>query len=373
MECNYFGKCGSCTLYEMKYNEQVELKKQKLKELFEIEDFDLFLSPSSHYRSRAEFRIWHDEEGISYAMSGLEKKEVIKIDKCPKVIKKIYDIMEPLKIEIEKSNMLRERLFGIEFLASSSDMLISLLYHKKIDERWDGYAKELEKRLGVSIIGRSRKVKRVISKEFIKESIEINRGNFTQNNIQNFTYFIAENSFSQPNSFVNSKMISWALKHIEEPEDLLELYCGHGNFTIPLSFEFTKVLATEISKNSIKYAKINCDLNSVKNIEFLRMSALELTSALDKKREFRRLENIDLDSYNFSHVLVDPPRAGIDEESLEFISRFKNIIYISCNPTTLKRDLDILTKKFRIEKFAMFDQFPHTLHVECGVILTRFM
>lgn len=166
-------------------------------------------------------------------------------------------------------------------------------------------------------------------------------------------------------------MISWVLSHITNCEDLLELYCGYGNFTIPLSCQFQKVLATEISKTSIKSALLNCELNNVSNITFLRMSAEELTSALKKEREFNRLKEVDLEAYQFSHVFVDPPRSGMDEASLAFISQFENIIYISCNPHTLKRDLDVLTRHFSIEHFALFDQFPNTEHLESGVILKR--
>jgi len=82
-----------------------------------------------------------------------------------------------------------------------------------------------------------------------------------------------------------------------------------------------------------------------------------------------RLRDIDLESYDFSHVFVDPPRAGIDEKSLEFISQFETIIYISCNPDTLKRDIEILKDSFELKEFAIFDQFPYTDHIESGVIL----
>ena len=96
-----------------------------------------------------------------------------------------------------------------------------------------------------------------------------------------------------------------------------------------------------------------------------------MTEALNKKREFRRLKDIDLDSYNFSTVLVDPPRAGLDSATIELISNIDNIIYISCNPDTLARDLEILTKTHKIESSAIFDQFPHTPHIESGVFLVK--
>jgi tRNA (uracil-5-)-methyltransferase len=82
------------------------------------------------------------------------------------------------------------------------------------------------------------------------------------------------------------------------------------------------------------------------------------------------LKHIDLKSYDFSTVFVDPPRAGIDSETLKLLARFENIIYISCNPETLKRDLEIL-ENHKVEKMAIFDQFPYTNHLEMGAILRK--
>ena len=101
------------------------------------------------------------------------------------------------------------------------------------------------------------------------------------------------------------------------------------------------------------------------------VSGEETACAMRKEREFRRLRHIDLDSYNFTTVLVDPPRAGLDEKTLQFIAQFQTIIYISCNPTTLANNLTSLTLTHCIDKFAAFDQFPYSEHCECGVILNR--
>lgn len=366
MNCDYFGVCGSCKLYELDYEKQIQKKKKFINELFEplgVNKFEMFTSPDAHYRNRAEFRIWHDGDDMHYAMNRLEGKDLLHIKECPKVVEKIASLMTPLIEKLKSNEILRRKLFSVEFLSSSTKVLVSLLYHKKIDENWDIEAKKLEKELDIALIGRSKKVKRVISDDFVIDEITVAK--------KPYMYKIIEGGFSQPNSFVNAKMIEWATLHVNNPKDLLELYCGHGNFTIPFSKQFRKVLATEISKSSIKSAKDSCKMNDVHNIEFLRMSVEDLTSALKKERPFTRLREINLDSYNFSHVFVDPPRAGIDEKSLEFISQFETIIYISCNPITLKRDLEYLQDKFMIKDFAIFDQFPHTDHIESGVILRK--
>lgn len=91
--------------------------------------------------------------------------------------------------------------------------------------------------------------------------------------------------------------------------------------------------------------------------------------ALNNVRKFHRLREIPLDSFRFSAVLIDPPRAGLGAEICHFLQRFQTIIYISCNPVSLKKDLEILTQTHTILHTAFFDQFPHTHHLESGVIL----
>ncbi|WP_366517309.1 methyltransferase domain-containing protein [uncultured Campylobacter sp.] len=165
-------------------------------------------------------------------------------------------------------------------------------------------------------------------------------------------------------------------QHAVRPEssaarDLLELYCGHGNFTIPLAAKFNRVLASEISKSSIANARINCELNGVCNAQFVRLSADELMSAFARRREFERLKGIDIFGYDFSHVLIDPPRAGLEPSVIDFIKNFQNLIYISCNLQTLFENLRSLCATHEVRRFAIFDQFAHTSHIECGVLLRR--
>ena len=85
----------------------------------------------------------------------------------------------------------------------------------------------------------------------------------------------------------------------------------------------------------------------------------------------RRVAEMDLDNHDFRTVLVDPPRAGLDADSCEQTARYERIVYISCNPQTLIDNLEVLCRTHRIERFALFDQFPYTDHLECGVYLVR--
>ncbi len=370
MTCKHFGSCGSCGLYEISYAEQLKRKEERVSGLlapFYSDKLEVFDSPWDHYRARSEFRIWHEGDRCDYAMGNIEKKGAINIEECPKVIESIEKRMWKLLEKINASTeVLKHRLFAVEFLATTTDeCLITMLYHRKLDDVWTAEARLLEDELNCKIMGRSRKQKVILSDEFVTEKLDIDG--------KTFTYVQYESGFTQPNPTVNVKMIEWAIKQAKKVGhgDFLESYCGLGNFTLPLSHYFDKVLATEISKRSIHAALENCKLNGVENITFARLASEEMTEALNEKRVFNRLKEIDLKSYDFSTVLVDPPRAGLDEGTIELISNIENIIYISCNPETLARDLETLTNTHDVVEAAMYDQFPHTEHVESGVFLQK--
>lgn len=367
MICEYFGVCGSCKLYDLSYEEQLEQKLGVVKELFKQiykADYEVCKSHDSNYRARSEFKLWHIGDEISCAMNRLDQKGVVVIDKCPMVNKEIEELM-PSLLEKIKSKKMDTKLFNIDFLSSSmGEVVVSLIYHRKLDETWSELARELSEELNIYIVGRSRKQKIVIGQDYVTEKLNFGGKDYLFKHI--------ENSFTQPNPYVNEQMVSWALKQAKDfSGDLLELYCGAGNFTIPFAKVFDKVLATEISKSSINAAKENMKLNDTHNIEFVRMSSEEFTEALDGVREFRRMKDMDLSSYTLKTLFVDPPRAGLDDKSREFCKRFDDLIYISCNPQTLKRDLEELSDSFEIEQMAVFDQFPYTPHLEMGAVLKK--
>ncbi|MEA3553046.1 MAG: tRNA (uridine(54)-C5)-methyltransferase TrmA [Campylobacterota bacterium] len=371
MQCEYFGLCGSCNLggstYEEQLNKKVDIEKDRFKSLWD-NDIDIIQSSDGGFRNRSEFRIWKtfnedDSFILNYAMNDIDKK-ILPINSCSIVSQSISSLMPKLLDELSGNKDLNFKLFSIEFLSSTTnDILVTLIYHRKLEDSWKELAIELEKKLNIKVIGRSRKQKVITSVDFIEEELAI------ENMKYKFQY--KEGGFTQPNQKVNEKMIEWVLQNIKTGGDLCELYCGGGNFTIPLSKQFDKVLATEISKTSIKSAKLNCELNNISNIEFIRMSSEEFVEARNKVRAFTRLKDINLDDYKFSSIFLDPPRAGLDETTTKLSADFEQIIYISCNPETLKRDLDTLTQTHTIQHFALFDQFAYSNHIESGVILTK--
>ena len=355
------------------YQQQLDAKIERIQTQFSEfnpPSLEVFASPEQHFRMRAEFRIWHTDDEMFYAMferDADQQKKVIRIDEFPIADQSINTLMPILLTELKSNEVLAKRLFEVHFLATlKGEILVTLVYRAPLNEAWETSAKQLAEKLNIKIVGRSRGQKLVLSDEFVIEELQVFE--------RKFQYKQIESSFTQPNAQVCQKMLEWACNTAESSEkDLLELYCGNGNFTLPLSLKFNRVLATELAKSSVYAAQWNIQENQIDNIQVARLSAEEFTQAYNGEREFRRLQEaeIDIQSYQFDSVFVDPPRAGIDDDTLKLLQGFNHIIYISCNPDTLHDNLKTLLQTHKIVKFAMFDQFPYTHHIESGVLLEK--
>ena len=350
------------------YEHQLAQKIASLKEAFasfDLPDIDIFRSPIANFRMRAEFRIWHKCDRSDYVMFDPVNKQPYAITDFPVGSLLINQLMPPLMQAINSSQILRHKLFQIDFLTSlSKQALVTLIYHKPLDSEWESAAREVKETLGIDIVGRSRKQRILLDKDYIIERLEVNS--------RIYEYQQIEASFTQPNAKVCESMLQWAVdKSAGFGNDLLELYCGNGNFTLPLAQNFRQVLATEVSKTSVDSALFNIRHNQINNIQIARMSSEEFTQAMDGVREFNRLQHINLKDYQFSTIFVDPPRAGLDPKTTQLAQRFDNILYISCNPQTLHENLQTLTQTHEITSFAAFDQFPYTHHLECGALLRK--
>ena len=351
-----------------RYQIYLDRKVGRLRELLKPhykEGVEVFSSAPDGFRMRAEFRIWHDSQGANFAMTHAGEKRPYIIRAFPIGNALIADLMPPLLAAINVSEILAKRLFAVEFLTTlSGEALITLLYHRRLDSHWEQTASSLQQNLGVSVIGRSRKQVCILQRNYVNEVLEVG---------SRFLYYRqVESGFTQPNAKINQKMLAWADRNCTHSKgDLLELYCGNGNFTVALARNFQRVLATEVSKVSAACARHNLSFNDIHNVQLVRMSSEDLTLALDRVRPFRRLADIDLDGFNFSTILVDPPRAGLDTGTLSLAARFQWIIYISCNPASLIANLETLRHTHSIAAVAAFDQFPWTDHLEVGLLLER--
>jgi tRNA (uracil-5-)-methyltransferase len=315
---------------------------------------EIYLSPATGYRARAEF-------GFSKHSYTMVKDEVkIYMDKSSIPHLCIQQLMPNLLSRINNSELMQKKLFQINFRTSGTKVLASLIYHKLLEEDWILAAKDIQDNFkNLSVIGRSRKQKVLIGEEDLEVICYYDNSNFKI--LQNDLVFF------QPNFYLYSLMIAFITKQLEYPKDLLELYCGCGGFTLPLASKFNKVFASENNRHSIRLLKESIKLNNLSNIETARLSDDETASALANERPFRRLENIDMQSYEFSHILVDPPRAGLSDETIALSKQFKNMIYISCNPETFLRDVVKLNRK--IESIGIFDQFANTQHLEVVALI----
>ncbi len=349
---------------EQNYRILFEEKKSIFSDAFkDIKSKKYFQSPSHSFRYRAEFSVIKIDNVLFFAMTKDGKKEVVTT--FPIASHKIQTLMSPVLEHLRENLQLSDKLFQIEFQSSrNEDVMMTIIYHKDLDEEWIRSATNLSANLKLSVIGRSRKQKIIIGDDFVTESYKYLN--------EQFSLKLYEQCFSQTNPYVCDSMINWVAENVtDNSHDIIELHCGLGTFTIPLSSLFKKVLATENSRPSIRALNENIRINNKTNIFHARLSGKETLEAFFGVRKFRRLAEIDLNKFNINTIFLDPPREGLDQNTLDSLKEMKNVIYISCGFESFKRDLRILQETHEIINLAMFDQFPYTDHIESGAILRR--
>lgn len=348
---------------------QLATKQQRLRDMlapFGAPDAEVFPSPPVHYRQRAEFRVRIDGPELHYLMfAGKHSRDAVRLAQFPVASRRINALMAGLRERIPGSAALRERLWQVEFLDTlAGESLLTLVYHRRLDEHWENAARDLAASLGAQVLGRSRGQRIVLDRDGVTERLAV--GDRT------LTYRQPEGCFTQPNAEVNRAMLGWAdAACTGAGGDLLELYCGIGNFTAAVGRHFGRVLATEIGTTATAAARHNLAVNGVEDAFIARLSAAEAASAIARERPYRRLAGFDLEAFHPGTLLVDPPRAGLDAATLGLARGFRRILYVSCNPASLCENLDALGAAFRIRRAALFDQFPYTDHMECGILLER--
>jgi len=359
-----------------------EFKPERYEALFEKKCFDNqkkfteftkltaqhFPSPKQGFRVRAEFRLWHEGDDLSYVMFDPENPSTpVEIDLFPQALPRIAETMPKFLDTLRNDPVLRQKVFQVEFLElRNGELLLTLLYYCVLDESWQHEAAALAGELNASVIGRSRKQKILLGRDYVEE--DFSAGD------QRFRYRAYEQSFVQPNATINQAMLTWIWERAAGAQgELLELYCGNGNFTLPLARRYRRVLATEVAKISTRAAKENLSANNISNVDLIRLSAEEATQALNGEREFKRLQTLKqpIADYDFKALFVDPPRQGLDQKTCALAQRFDRIYYVSCSPRTLRENLKTITKTHTITALAFFDQFPYSDHLESAVVLDR--
>ncbi len=310
------------------------------------------LSPSTSFRSRCEFSYGKNH----YVMHDINEKIYIKTFKDASL--DIQNLMPVLLKRINENNEVNHKLFQVNFRSNQHNkIMVTMIYHKIIDKSLINIVNQISDDLKVNIIIRSKNYKYETRGLYLDDTLIY----------KNLKIYQTDNTFTQSNKYLVNKMIFKVIDFIENPDDLLELYCGIGTFTIPLSFIFNKVLATENNRNSIKCLKKSLKENNISNIHNARLSSDEV-SELFKGKFFNRMNSKSISDFNFSHILLDPPRSGLTKDVINLASNFKNIIYVSCSAETYIRDINLI-RSHKITNIELFDQFPNKNHLEIVSVL----
>ena len=331
--CKYSNICGGCHLIDMDYSNQLEFKKEKIKELFkknlglDITLDDVITGDKSNYRNKINLHVKGEKVGF-YA---LESHDLVEIDECYITKKEINDLLPKVK-DLAKNNNIDE---------------VMIRYHNG---------------LILSIKGN-------VSKDFLLKNfldcsiIYLNnkkvKGNEVTENILDKHFRVSPKSFFQINTEVCSKMFLKVRSYIKDKSfnKALDLYCGTGVIGILISDLVGEVVGIEVVSDAIEDANYNKKINNINNVSFI----------CDKvENRIESFKDIDL-------VIVDPPRSGLDKKSIANIMTIapKEMIYISCDPTTLTRDLKELRGKYDISNVSIADMFPNTYHCESITVLKR--
>jgi len=332
--CPYFNNCGGCNLMHTTYEETINYKLDKIKSILELSsinfrDIKVIENPRPlNYRNKIELKI---ENGlVGYYEHNTHS--LIEIRECliasiaiNKFIKDINYLNLNNALVTIRSNYNNELLIIID---SKDDMLIDTKY-----------------------LSSKHKIVGIIFNEIpvYKESAFIDI-------INNKLFRVSYDAFFQVNPHVTSKMFELLLDNVPESNVVLDLYAGVGTLGIVASEKAKKVYSVEIVKNAIKDGLVNAKMNKIDNIYFMLG---DVSKVIDKIKD-----TIDT-------VIVDPPRKGLDKKTIEFLKQEKlsTIIYISCDPMTLARDLKDLEEIYQIKEFNIMDMFSYTYHIESMVIL----
>lgn len=313
--CPYYGECGGCDLLHLAYDEQLKFKEDKIRNIFS-----------------------------KYLNENIMVKEIVKSPKCLHYRNKVT-LHNNKKIGLYKNN-------SNDIIKIDKCLLLDDDINKVIKQLCDINEKEIIIRKGNNDIMMIPNIKMAIDGLNIKEKTIYQK-------IGNKTFSIVNNAFFQINTSLVEQLYDKVLDYIKsnKNQNVLDLYCGTGTISIFISEYANKVLGIEINKEAIESANANKKLNNCHNVEFI-------CADISKLKEIKFNPNI---------VIIDPPRAGLTKNIIDNIIDIKpkQIIYISCDPMTLVRDLNLLKDKYNIIEVTPFDMFPNTHHVETIALLSK--
>ncbi len=378
-DCSTYKRCGGCNLRHVKYEETLKMKQnavqslvnKTLKTKIKIEE-TLGMDNPYHYRNKAQYPVGIDKEGKPViGVFANRTHEIIPIDRCfiqneqtEKLAKFIFDYIVKNNISIynEKTEkgLVRHIVTKIG-IRTNEIMCIIVINGKEIP-----YEKELVN----EIIKKFPNVKTIIKNINMKntnvilgkENINLYGEGYINDILGEFTFKISPLSFYQVNPIQAEKLYKIGVEQAKISNDdiVFDLYCGIGTISLFMAKYAKKVYGIEIVEEAVKAAKENAKMNNITNTKFI---AGDVEKILDNLiNEEKVIPDI---------IMVDPPRRGLDNTSIENIIKIKpkKLIYISCNPATLVRDLNKLEETYDIQSIKPVDMFPFTSHVECVTVL----
>jgi len=379
VDCSTYKRCGGCNLRHMNYKKTLELKRDIVQNLVN-KNLKINLNVKNtigmeepfNYRNKAQYPVGINKEGkIIVGVFANRTHEVIETNGCiiqnkesEKIAKFICEFAYKNNISVYDENtgkgLLRHIVIKVGI--QTNEMMCILVLNGKEIKNEENLVKELTNNFpNIKTI-----VKNINSKNtnviLGKENITIYGNGYIYDKLGDYIFKISPLSFYQINPVQTEKLYNLALQKAEltGKEILLDLYCGIGTIGIFMAKNAKQVYGIEIVEEAIKDAKENCKINNIQNAKYYAGDTEKLLSDLIEK------EKIIPDL-----VVVDPPRKGLDKNTIENIKNIKpkKVIYISCNPATLIRDLSYLEDKYKIKEIQPVDMFPFTSHVECCSVL----
>ena len=366
-KCEFFGLCGGCSLQHMQHDFQIEHKQsvliEQLTHIGKVKPKSVIpplIGPVWGYRRKARLGVKYVDKKERVLVGFREKYSpfVADMNSCEVLHPSVGTLIEPLQCLITELSLIKQ-IPQIE-VAISDDVTALILRHlADFNDEDMTKLKVFAEQYNVDIYLQSGGLDSVVPLDGTTPrelSYALTEFDVTLN--------FLPTDFTQVNLEINRAMVPRALELLEvNSEDrVLDLFCGIGNFTLPLARKAASVLGIEGEQGLVERAKQNAVLNNISNVEFRAMDL-----AKDDLNE-------DFLKGGFNKLLLDPARNGaqevIDKMDLKSIER---IVYISCNPSTLARDAGILVndKGFKLEQAGIMDMFPHTTHVESIAVFSR--
>ncbi len=343
--CPYFNYCGGCDLQNINYESQLKFKENKVKEILskfgsiDMDKVKPILATSDnvfYYRNKLTFQVKKQ-----IGLFSRDSYNLVSVDKCYIASLQINNILLAIKDKIKLENI--EQI-----------VIRSSFYNKKTMVIFVGKNFNLDN---------IKSIHNIVDSIYIKENSNYKHvygDMFIEEKLGNYIFRISPDSFFQVNSKTCVKLYDKIIEYgnFNQSENVLDLYCGTGTIGIYISKFVNKVIGYEINNYAVKDAEINKKNNLVDNIEFYCGSSELFYDNITTK--------IDI-------IIVDPPRSGLNEKTIKGIVSVKpcKVIYVSCDPVTLARDLNLLSENYDVIEITPVDMFPNTKHVECVCVLNR--